>query len=118
MTIVVPLRVESVSNKREHWAARAKRTRLERNAVALVWRIHGPRVSLPCAVTLTRVAPRALDGDNLQAAFKAVRDQLAHELGLPNDADPRVAWGYGQRRGEPKQYEIEIAIEPKGEGNG
>ncbi|MDB5297798.1 MAG: Bcep22 hypothetical protein [Phycisphaerales bacterium] len=52
-------------------------------------------VGLPCVVTLTRIGPRELDGDNLQGAFKAVRDMVALELGV-DDADPRVTWEYAQ----------------------
>jgi hypothetical protein len=63
------------------------------------------------AVTLTRIAPRPLDLDNLAMSQKGVRDELAVVLGLPDDRDGYwVTWRYGQRRGEPKQYAVEVEI--------
>lgn len=55
---------------------------------------------LPAVVTLTRVGTgtRPLDDDNLRRALKAVRDVVAGWLGA-DDADPRIRWKYGQRRG-------------------
>lgn len=52
---------------------------------------------LPVVVTLTRVAPRALDDDNLAYSFKAIRDGVADGLGV-RDNDPRVSWRYEQRK--------------------
>ncbi len=82
-------------NRREHWGARARRTRYERAAVthALDGFMPPP---LPVVVVLTRIAGgRPLDGDNLQGACKAVRDAVAACLGC-DDADPRVTWCYSQ----------------------
>jgi hypothetical protein len=103
--IEVPLTLPSVANLREHWSVRAKRVKAQRTAVAwclkaalltdLVGRVAGHRV----AVTLTRVAPRKLDDDNLASAFKACRDQVAEYLGI-DDGDPRVTWRYGQLNGQ------------------
>lgn len=95
VTLRVPLHTTS-PNRREHWAARARRVRRERKAVAVAFESRAP-VSLPAAVTLTRFAPRALDGDNLQGALKGVRDAVAFWLGC-DDADPRVSWLYDQAR--------------------
>src|SRR5688572_19863737 len=78
----LPLRIESVANKREHWSKRARRTKLHRLAALAV-----PVSPLPCVVTLVRVAPRALDSDNLQSGFKALRDGIADRLGV-KDHDP------------------------------
>lgn len=68
---------------------------------------------LPVVVTLARIAPRALDDDNLAFAFKAIRDGVADGLGV-RDNDPRVSWRYTQakpaRGGAPA---IEIAIEAR-----
>lgn len=70
--------------------------------------------ALPLVVFLARIAPRELDGDNLQRSMKAVRDQVAELLAI-DDADPRVTWRYEQRRGRVKEYAVEIAIYPRGE---
>lgn len=123
MRLTIPIRTISEANRsrHEHWATTAKRVKAQRAAVAMAWRARAiwargfayaePRrsVQLPAIVTLTRIAPRALDDDNLARSFKAVRDQLAAEMGI-DDRDPRVSWRYAQRRGKPKEYAVEIAI--------
>lgn len=78
----------------------------EREAVA--WAVVGKQPpAVPCAVTLTRVAPsNGLDSDNLQGGLKAVRDELAVWLGV-DDRDPRVEWKYAQRRGA---WGVEVSI--------
>jgi hypothetical protein len=73
---------------------------------------HSWRGSWPQTVTLTRIAPRAFDDDNLAASFKAVRDGVADALGV-KDNDSRVRWVYAQRRGLPREYSVEIRIEPE-----
>jgi hypothetical protein len=108
MTLLIPLRLPSAANLREHWRVKAKRTQAQRQLVALY--IGGkPRPALPVVVTLTRIAPRALDGDNLQGAFKAMRDEVARFLGVP-DNHPAVTWEYGQRRGGVGEYAVAIVV--------
>lgn len=108
MTVDLPLRIESVANLREHWAAKAKRTKAHRMA-ALAIKPH----PLPCVVTLTRIAPRALDDDNLRSGFKGLRDGIADRLGIA-DNDPRIEWRYAQERGKPKEYAARVQIESLG----
>lgn len=101
----LPLRIESTLNKREHWAQRARRTKLHRFA-AIVVQPH----PLPCVVRLVRIAPRTLDShDNLRAGCKALVDGIAKRLGV-DDADPRVRWEYDQERGKAKEYAVRIEI--------
>lgn len=104
--IELPLRIESVANKREHWARKAERTRQHRFAAVAV-----PAHPLPCVVRLVRIAPRALDDDNLRSAFKALRDGIADRLGV-KDNDPRVRWEYDQARGRAKEYAARVEIRP------
>lgn len=52
---------------------------------------------LPVTVTIVRIAPRALDDDNLAYAAKAIRDGVADALGV-RDNDPRVSWRYAQEK--------------------
>lgn len=66
---------------------------------------------------MTRIAPRRLDYDeNLPMAFKWIKDALA-ELIKPGmavgraDDDKRFRFEFDQRKGEPKEYAIEIEIE-------
>lgn len=112
VTVEIPMTLPSASNLREHWAAKARRVKAQRvhawsvlNAakVASVVGRHGygdwERDGHHLAITLTRVAPRKLDDDNLRGAFKAVRDEVAAYFGV-DDADPRLEWRYEQAKGK------------------
>jgi len=96
-------RLRSAANLREHWATKAKRVAEQRALGAMKVRQvtdAADRAGLLAAglvVTLTRIAPRALDDDNLASAFKAIRDGVADALGI-DDRDPRVSWRYAQER--------------------
>lgn len=105
--IELPLRLDSVANLREHWAKRHRRAQSHRLA-ALAVPIH----PLPCVVTITRIAPRALDEhDNLPRACKALVDGIADRLGI-KDNDPRVEWRYRQTKSDrPKHYACMVEIE-------
>lgn len=106
--LVVPIRIESEMNRRDHWAARYRRFKSQKKAVGYCLLAH--RVpDLPVTVTMTRVAPKALDTDNLAGGMKAVRDAIAAWLAV-DDADMRVIWICQQRRG--KAYALEIEITP------
>lgn len=61
-------------------------------------------------VTITRIAPRELDDDNLRAGAKSVRDGITDALGLRDDRDRRLRWLYSQERGMPKQYAVRITV--------
>lgn len=117
MKFTVPIQLRGSLNSREHWAQRAKRVKAERNAV----RACAPRPGVwfdayhagagpGWVVTLTRVAPRELDDDNLVGRLKGVRDEVAALIGV-DDGDKRVAWRYQQRKGEPRQYAVEVQVE-------
>ncbi len=109
----------SAANLREHWRERHRRIKAQRNAVALampVYLLHHERnwVSVlgKLLVTLTRVSPRELDDDNLQGAFKGIRDQVAAQLGL-DDRDKRIGWHYAQAKplkGAPPSVRIEVTM--------
>lgn len=60
-------------------------------------------------VTLTRIAPRALDDDGWQSAAKPIRDGVADWLGV-KDNDPRFTWNYAQRKGRVREYCVLIEI--------
>lgn len=107
MNIVLPLRVESEPNTRGHWRGKAARVKAQRAAMIAL----PSSLPIPCIVTMTRIAPRALDDDNLQGAFKAVRDGIADRLGI-DDRDPRVRWLYSQERGRPREYAVRIQVVP------
>jgi hypothetical protein len=106
------MKIVSVANMRLHWAVKAKLTRDQRNrtrmSLAAVAQSSGVEM-LPATVVLTRVAPRKLDGDNLQSGFKAVRDGVADWLGV-DDGNGLVDWQYAQRSGKPSEYAVEIEV--------
>lgn len=64
-------------------------------------------------VCLTRFAPsEGLDSDNLQGAFKWVRDGVAAALGVPNDNDSRYTWTYQQFRSASAAYKVGVTLIP------
>lgn len=114
LTVTLPIRAESVSNLREHWRQRASRAKLHRTTAWAELRAADkePRLLGPVTVTLTRIAPRPLDGhDNLRASLKATVDGVADWLGVP-DNDPRVRWEYAQAKGAPKVYAVRVEVAP------
>ena len=126
MIVRLPIRISRGQNEREHWAVKAKRVKLERQGVcaslrSAFWQMNVLRGScgwdtgrgeLPAVVTLTRIAPRFLDEDNLIGGLKGCRDGVADALGI-DDADPRVTWRYAQAKGKPKEYALTIQIEER-----
>jgi hypothetical protein len=107
--VEMEMKIVSLANMRLHWAAKARLVKSQRqkafNALASVAAPPAP----PCTIVLTRVAPRALDGDNLQSGFKAVRDGVADWLGV-DDGSKLVEWQYRQRSGGVKVYKVEIEV--------
>jgi hypothetical protein len=113
LTLELATRTVSVANTREHWAAKASRAKRHRGmAWAEMRYAFGQPVFLsPLKITLTRIAPRQLDDDNLRSALKATRDGIADWLTI-DDGDPRLSWEYAQEKGKPKQYAIRIEVAP------
>lgn len=115
---VLPLRVDA-NHLREtgwHWSRTAKRRKAERETTTQLLRTFwqpqwwAPRGRYLLVVTFTRIAPNALDDDNLRPSVKSVRDALAEVLGLRNDRDPSVRWEYAQRRAGAREYAVEIDV--------
>lgn len=96
------------AQRREHHRARHRRVRREREHVALRFTGHNPPAP-PVVVTMTRCSPRLLDDDGAVGSMKAVRDQVAHWMGI-DDADPRVTWKVEQRKVPKAQAGTEIEI--------
>ncbi len=113
-----PVVLANTSNRREHWGKRARRTKDQRRAVALV--LAGELLpSLPVCIKLTRdYSGRAKpfdEHDGLKIAFKAVADEIAAAYGVP-DNDPHLRWEYAQERGEGENgVRIEIQSLPPAE---
>ena len=97
--ILVQLRTVPGMNAREHWRARSRRVKAEREAVAYVLKGRTPPPT-PCTVILTRLAPsNGLDDDNLAGALKATRDAVAEWFGVDDKHRDIVRYVYEQGRG-------------------
>ena len=108
--VILPLHIRSEANSRDHWRIKAKRVQLHRNCAELLLRNHPrPRTDGPIQITLTRIAPRRLDDDNLASGFKAARDGVADWLGI-DDGAKRLEWRYAQRKGRPGQLGAEVVV--------
>lgn len=109
--IQIAIRTISMANVREHWAVRAKRNKAHRAAVAqqFVWCPEGLRLTpFPLVVTFTRYGKRLLDDDNLAGSFKAIRDEVAAQLGRDDNPGSGIAWEYKQEKS--KEYRIKIQV--------
>lgn len=115
LELTLPIKVVSEANMREHHMAKANRAARQREDVGLVIKPHAYRLRgmFPLLVTLTRVGAGTLDDDNLQGAFKAVRDSVTKAVGLKSDADPSISFRYAQKKCKPGKFGIEIRIETR-----
>ena len=119
ITLKIPIKTVSEANKTgEHWTQKHKRHKAQRCIIAKYWmcKILGQPIPTRAKITFTRIAPRSLDSDNLQSAFKTIRDQLCELItGITQkgraDSGDRFQYEYNQRKGESKEYAIEIMIE-------
>lgn len=113
---IIPLRTVSENNQREHWATKAKRVAAHRNSTKIVvgmsllkFRNVPQYWSGFTVIQLTRHSPRALDGDNLNGALKAVRDGVTDALKFGDDREStKLAWLYDQRQA--KDHEVLVSI--------
>lgn len=108
--LILPIRIESESNKRGHWSKHAKRTKTQRGLVCLACRAHFVKPSIPCTIRLTRIAPRELDQGNIAAALKAVQDGCADWLGIDDRKKNLVKYEYENERGGVREYALKIEV--------
>ena len=117
MEIKIPIRIVSEANSNEHWSKKSKRHKLQHLIIKSYLNSYLDfSINLPVHLTLIRGAPRLFDGDNLQTAFKYVRDAIAAYLTGNNtpgqaDSDPRITWNYKQEKTSNKEYYIKILVE-------
>lgn len=90
-------------------AVNARRNGDRQVGALLAKRLQGADPSHRWVVVLQRVSPKAFDTDNLAAALKSIRDGMADEWGVDDDADGPV-WLYDWRKGEPKQHAVEVGL--------
>lgn len=113
--VTLPIKLLNSVNHGTHWTKSLKQKKQQQQAIKFVLKSHNVTIPLPCTITLTRIAPRPLDDDNLPPTFKWIRDTLADHA-IPGlapgraDSDPRIKWVYSQTKGAPKFYGIEICI--------
>jgi hypothetical protein len=107
--ITAPIVTVSELNERQRWKA-YRRRKMQRRAIGLILNTRRPVPHPPLLIKFIRISPRKLDpGDNLNSAFKAIRDELCVWLGV-DDGSGLLAWEYEQRRGRPGEQAIEIQI--------
>ncbi len=113
---VVGINTVSEANARGHWHKGAKRHADQKKTVWFELHRRDLEIRLPCAIQLTRIAPRKLDkGDNLPMSMKYIRDSIA-EFVFPDmavgraDDLPALEFIYSQEKGDPKQYGVKITI--------
>lgn len=115
--IIIPGKVIS-PNVKTHWSKAYRNNK--KHITSILWRyqIDKPHLILPATITLTRIAPRPYDYDNLVSAFKGIRDTIA-SLFFPDkppgfaDSSPDLTWEYTQQRGGVKENTIQITIQTK-----
>lgn len=112
--IDTPIKVISEANNREHWTRkRGKNGRATNQKIELqyYWRqaLKGKKPALPCTVRLVRIGPKALDSDNLAGAFKAVRDQIAAEIGI-DDGAAQIRFEYAQEAIGTRRYGVRVEV--------
>lgn len=96
----LPLQTKSESNMREHWAAKATRTKKHRQISFVIAKMKVMAgTKLPARITLTRFTAHhtMLDDDNLRCSLKAVRDGIADAFGV-DDGSPLYEWKYDQKK--------------------
>lgn len=115
LTVNVPVETVSELNRRDHWSARHRRAKQQKELTLLLLRTAKvDRASLrpPFVVTMTRVAPGVIrDSDNLASSTKAIRDAIALYLQI-DDADvldgATATWIVNQEKG--RSYSLKISI--------
>lgn len=111
MRLEIPMQILT-PNQSEHHFRRAKRRRAQRGSVTACLRAYqGDMPALPIVVTLTRVASRALDDDNLAYAFKALRDAIAAWYGVGDAPGDPIVWRYAQAKTNRGYQAARIEIE-------
>lgn len=117
LSLKIPAKIQSESNIREHWSAKAKRIKRAQLLVKALLTVEAQQpIKLPCTVILERISPRPLDDDNLQSGFKHIRDIIAAFITddyRPGRADsnPQITWIYAQSKGKPKENAFKIEIQ-------
>jgi hypothetical protein len=115
VTLTIPVKTVCELNAHEHWRKRQRRRDAQHKAVFCAAMQQGVRERLkalfPCRVKFTRIAPgNGLDrGDNLNSAFKHVKDSVCAMIGT-DDGNSDYDWDYDQRRGGKGEYAVIVEV--------
>lgn len=115
ITIIIPVKTISEANCSEHWTKKRKRYAEQKFITYINCNTQINSSILPCQITLTRIAPRTLDTDNLPVSMKWIRDQIA-DLIVPGlapgraDNEPKITWKYDQKKGKKGEYLVRVDI--------
>lgn len=119
LTVFVPTRLVNPTNAREHWATRAKRAKMQREAVCWsvleamggMWvaPVGGRHAKRPKRITLTGHVARKFDTDGLQAALKSCRDGLI-DCGLIHSDGPDSGHSFTYRQVVSKPVGVTISV--------
>lgn len=114
VVVELPIRLQSRANDHttKHWGKRAATSKSQHFAIHAKLarsraRLRAAVDSSKLVVRLVRVAPSALDDDNLGSAFKAIRDGIAKVLGV-DDRDPRVTFIPDAERRGVREYAVRL----------
>ena len=112
----LPIKTASEGNSSENHFVKAKRHRIQKRRITDQFLKERPKITFPCRVILTRIAPRSLDShDNLPMSLKWVADAIAENL-IPGKAVGRaddskeITWEYRQKKGKVREYAVIIEL--------
>lgn len=109
--VLLPIRVVTEANRRDHWAARARRFK-DQGAI-LTATLNGLVVpELPVRVTWTKLGGRKADFDNLAGAFKGLTDLVAAYYGRDDGDESAFVWNYQQAPGGPHGVRLRLEHVP------
>ncbi len=115
--LFIAIRTVSTLNSREHWRSKSNRVKRERTAAAkhlLAGRSSGAipeTFGMGLTVRFTRYSAGLLDrDDNLNAAFKGIRDEIAAFYDV-DDRETAWQWQYDQERVRRGCFGIRVEID-------
>lgn len=113
--MTLPIRTVSEANNFDHWTIKAKRHKMQKGWIVMALAANKKHVTLPCKITITRVASRMLDQhDNLPMSLKFCIDALCEELtGIKQagqaDNDERIKIEFKQEKSS--THGVKVLIE-------
>jgi hypothetical protein len=118
--VELPIRLVSEANAHEHWRVKAKRVKEQRAAVLrwLTAHLAGSTLQTPLEVTITRIAPRAMDSDNAVGSAKHCRDAVAEWLGRKDGPSDPITWDVKQESRGARVYGVRIEVRETAEVEG